>query len=275
MSYICDIMRRVLPMDLFGNSNRLRKNFFAAVKELIFGAKFQRFSLQSFLECFEPYPKWRLQMAPLFQRLFTIKLVKFFVTEYILIILKNSFYITECGSSGFELFYFKKADIESMSVRKINELLKTGKIEEVKAQQICMERRWLENGWLPKGEVKTQTEDLMSEDCQYQLPTAKVRFLPKTCEREGSRMITIIQKVTEQPDLCLFSGRDRKRKDNIAMVKRFLDCICGSIGTGIQPLHSNPQLAQEWNNVAQLKETIGEFFFLFFFSSKSFTQWRR
>lgn len=170
-------------------------------------------------------------------------------------ILKSFFYITECGSSGYELFYYSKSHIESITARKINELVATGVLKRVNEDD-NLERRWLENRLAAEIEVTATSEldNLMPEATEYQPSAAKVRFLPKSRDSHECRMITIAKKPPlGERKWKLFAKRYSDRRDVMGIVKRFLDFLIGSVGTGIQPLYTNPQLKKAWEKIKTMK----------------------
>jgi len=122
-----DIVRRVLPKDVFA-SKKNQKQFFSELNNLLRANKFQTISAYGFEKSLsEPAPQWLLQMAPFFRNILVRKLVNYLVVE---LTLKNTlmelFYISESGSTGFQLHYYLKSQVESACSLKLNVMEREG-----------------------------------------------------------------------------------------------------------------------------------------------------
>lgn len=202
-----------------------------------------------------------------------LKISKWLVIDYIFLILKNNFFVSETNSSNYGLRFYRKNDIESVSFFTINDLLYYRKLSLLKSSEVdffTIERKWVDTGVIEENDLKKKCKTFMAKHTEYKQPVADVRFLPKNDMSSEVRLITNI--LSKNKNGGKFKDKERKRILNILekrlrirnsmlrKAKLFLEFLVDKIGTGIKTLPSNPKLEIAWSKCIYLKQNFGEFF---------------
>lgn len=273
-SYILDILRRVFPVDFFGGKP-IRKKYCSEIIKILNGSKNESFIWNSIIRHFSSRKneiKWCKEIKDDFSRdRMILKVSKWLVIDYVFVILKNNFFVSETNSSNYGLKFYRKKDMESVSFFALNDLLYYRKLSLLKSSEVdffTIERKWVDTGNIEENDLRKKSKTFMVKQTEYKQPVADVRFLPKNDTSSEVRLITNIptKNVSKAKDekrkrlLNIFEKRLRLRNSMLRKVKLFLEFLVDKVGTGIKTLPSNPQLEIAWTKCIYLKQNFGNFF---------------
>ena len=245
------------------------------MSKILNGSKGATFTWEPIVKDFQLYKndiKWCLEIQDDFtcDRLI-LKIIKWIVKQYVFVILKSYFFVSETNASDSELNFYRKSDAESVSFFALNDLLYFKKLRKSKSsdsEYFTLERKWVDTGEIAEEDFNKKCKKYMSKETEYVQPIANVRFLPKNKESSDVRLITSIRRnigkyVGESEKtkrfLKAFFKRQNHRSSMIKKVKLFLEFMAEETKTGIKPWPSNPELEIAWSKCLYLRENFGKF----------------
>ncbi|KAL0269373.1 UNVERIFIED_CONTAM: hypothetical protein PYX00_007129 [Menopon gallinae] len=271
-SYIIDILRRVIPIEFFGG-NRLKKKFMSEVSKIISGSKYEGFIFETLIQMFleiKDELSWLREIQEFVDaRTIILKILIWLILDYVLLIIRNNFYVTDVGSFGYQLYYYRKGDMERAVAQWVNSRLRKKTISLVEGDL----EHWdnAERKWIETGRIENAPRICMPKSTEWIFPVSRIRFLPKSIESDELRVITNFKlkkiftrrRQVKKYKLCQsFFKRIVNRLKMLKKVKGLLQFLVENYGTGITPMPDNPKLKKAWKKAFLLKQLHGKLYFV-------------